>query len=79
MSRDPDPDRDTALLYALEYARDTFRKTAHIYVATTSIEALLVIEKGQKVRDGREVAHKIADAVLENEERRLPSDSLSHS
>jgi len=26
----------TAILYALEHARDTLRKTAHVYVATTS-------------------------------------------
>lgn len=57
----------TAILYALEHAKDTLRKTAHVYVAITSIEALSAIEKGQKVRCGREVVHKIADAVLEME------------
>lgn len=57
----------TAILYAIGHARDTLRKTAHVYVATTSKEALSAIEKGQKVRCGREVVHKIADAVLEME------------
>jgi ribonuclease HI len=56
-----------AILYALEHARDTLRKTAHVYVATTSREALSAIEKGQTVGCGREVVHKIADAVLEME------------
>ncbi|KAL1581657.1 hypothetical protein WHR41_09670 [Cladosporium halotolerans] len=55
----------TAILYAIEHARDTLRKTAHVYVATTSKEALSAIEKGQKVGCGREVAHN--DAVLEME------------
>jgi hypothetical protein len=45
----------------------TLRKTAHVCVASTSREALSAIEKGQKVRCGREVVHKIADAVLEME------------
>jgi hypothetical protein len=57
----------TAMLYALEHARDTLRKTAHVYVATTSREALAAIEKGHRVGCGREVVHKIADAVLEME------------
>lgn len=57
----------TAILYAIEHARDTLRKTAHVYVATTSKEALSAMEKGQKVRCGREVVHKIADALLEME------------
>lgn len=57
----------TAILYAVEHARDTLRKTAHVYVATTSREALSAIEKGQRGRCGREVVHKIADAVLEME------------
>lgn len=55
----------TAILYAIEHARDTLRKSAHVYMATTSREALSAIEKGQKVRCGREVVRKIADAVLE--------------
>lgn len=38
-----------------------------VYVATTSKEALSAMEKGQKVRCGREVVHKIADALLEME------------
>lgn len=46
---------------------DTLRKTAHVYVAARSREALSVIEKGQRVGCGREVVHKIADAVLEME------------
>jgi len=45
----------TAMMYALERARDTLRKTAHVYVATTSREALSAIEKGHKVGGGREV------------------------
>ncbi|KAL1581903.1 hypothetical protein WHR41_09480 [Cladosporium halotolerans] len=57
----------TAILYALEHARDTLRKTAHVYVATTSREALSAIEKGHNVGCGREVVPKIADAVLEME------------
>jgi ribonuclease HI len=57
----------TAILYALERARDTLRKTAHVYVATTSREALSAIEKGQRVGCGREMVHKIADAVFEME------------
>jgi ribonuclease HI len=57
----------TAILYALEHARDTLRKTAHVYVATTSREALSAIEKGHKVGRGREVVHEIADAILEME------------
>lgn len=57
----------TAILNALEHARDTLRKTAHVYIATTNREALIAIEKGQKVRCGREVVHKIAGAVLEME------------
>ena len=57
----------TAILYALEHARDTLRKTAHVYVATKSKEALSAIEKGHKVGCGREVVHKTADAVLEME------------
>jgi ribonuclease HI len=57
----------TAILYALEHARDTLRKTAHVYVATKSKEALSAIAKGHKVGCGREVVHKIADAVLEME------------
>ena len=57
----------TAIRYAIEHARDTLRKSAHVYVATTNIEALLAIEKGEKVRCGREVVHKIADAILEME------------
>jgi ribonuclease HI len=44
----------TAMLYALEHARDTLCKTAHVYVATTSREALSAIEKGHKVGYGRE-------------------------
>jgi len=42
-----------ARLYALKHVRDTVRKTAHVYVATTSREALSAIEKGQRVRVGR--------------------------
>lgn len=42
----------TAVRYAIEYARDKLRKTAHVYVATTSREALSTIEKAQKVRCG---------------------------
>jgi hypothetical protein len=66
----------TATLYALEHARDTLRKTAHVYVARTSIDALSAIEKGHKVRCGREVVPMIANAILEMES---PSDSLSRS
>ena len=51
-------------MYALEHARDTLRKTAYVYVATASREALSAIEKGNRVRCGREVVPKIADAVL---------------
>ena len=57
----------TAILYALEHARDTLRKTAHVYVANTNKEALSAIEKGHTSERGREVAHKIADAVLKIE------------
>jgi ribonuclease HI len=57
----------TAIRYAIEHARDTLRKTTHVYVATTSKEALPAIKKGQKVRCGREVVHEIVDAVLEME------------
>jgi ribonuclease HI len=57
----------TAILYATEHARDTIRKTACVYVETMSREALSAIEKGQRVRCGREVVHKIADVVLEME------------
>jgi len=57
----------TAILYALGHARDTLRKTAHVYVATTSKDALSAIEKGHSVGCGREVVHKIADAALEIE------------
>jgi hypothetical protein len=56
-----------AVLYALRHARDTIRKTAHVYVATTSREAPSAIEKGHKVGGGREVVPKVADAVLEME------------
>ena len=56
-----------AILYTLEHARDTLRKTAHVYVATTSREALSAIKKGHKVGCGREEVPKIADAVLEME------------
>jgi hypothetical protein len=59
-------DRHT-VLYALQHARDTLRKTAHVYVATTSGEAPSSIEKGHKVGGGREVVPKVADAVLEME------------
>lgn len=57
----------TGILYALEHARDILRKTAHVYVATTSREALTAIQKGHKVKSGREVCRKIADAFLEME------------
>jgi ribonuclease HI len=57
----------TAILYALQHARDTLRKTAHVYIATTSREALSAIEKGHKVGGGREVVPKVANAVLEME------------
>jgi ribonuclease HI len=57
----------TAILYALGHARDMLRKTAHVYVATTSKEVLSAIEKGHKMGCGREVVLKIADAVLEIE------------
>ena len=54
-----------AILYALEHARGTLRKTAHVYVATTSREPLSAIEKGHRVWCGREIVHKIADTILE--------------
>ena len=54
----------TAILYALKHARGTLRKTAYVYVATTSKDALSAIDKGHKVGCGREVVHKIADVVL---------------
>jgi ribonuclease HI len=54
----------TSILYALEHARDTLRKTAQVYVATTSREALPAIEKGHKVGCGRELVPKVADTVL---------------
>lgn len=38
--------------------------SAHISAAITNREARSAIEKGQKVECGREVVHKIADAVL---------------
>jgi hypothetical protein len=57
----------TVILYALKHARETLRKTAHVYVAITSREALSAIEKGQRVGCGREVVHKVADTVLEME------------
>jgi ribonuclease HI len=55
----------TAILYALEHARDTVCKTAHVYVATSSREALSAFGKGHKVGCGRQVVPKIADSVLE--------------
>jgi hypothetical protein len=42
----------TAILYALEHGMDTLRKTAHIYVATTSRDALSAIEKRHSVGVG---------------------------
>ncbi|OQN95262.1 hypothetical protein B0A48_18586 [Cryoendolithus antarcticus] len=57
----------TAELYALEHARDALRKTARVYVAIMSREAPPAIEKGHKVRGGREVVHKITDTILEME------------
>lgn len=55
----------TTILYALEHAGDTLRKTAYVYVATKSKEALSGIEKWQRVGYGREVVPNFADAVLE--------------
>jgi type II secretory pathway component HofQ len=43
------------------------RKAAHVYVATTSREALAAIEKGHKVRCRRSVVQNIANAVLKME------------
>jgi ribonuclease HI len=57
----------TAIFYALEHVMGTLCETAHVYVATTSREALSAIEKGHKVGCRREVVHKIVDAVLEME------------
>jgi hypothetical protein len=57
----------TAILYALECARETLRKLTHAYVATTSRGTLSAFEKDQRVGCGREVVHEIADAVLEME------------
>lgn len=56
----------TAIPYVLKHARDSIRKTAHVY-ATTNKEALSAIEKGHRVGRGRKVVDKIADAVLEIE------------
>ena len=53
----------TATLYVIEHAHATLRKTARVYVATIIEAALSAVEKGQKVRCGREVVHKIADTV----------------
>ena len=69
----------TATLYALEHARDTLRKTSHVYVATMNREALSAIAKGQEVGCGREVVDKIVDAHPRNGERRPLNDSLSRS
>ena len=55
----------TTILYALERAGDTLRKTAYVYIATKSKEALSGIEKWQRVGSGREVVPNFADAVLE--------------
>lgn len=53
----------TAILYALEHASDTLRKTSPVYVATKSKEALSATEKGQRVGYRREAVPKMADAV----------------
>jgi hypothetical protein len=60
-------DELTAMLCVLEHARKILRKTAYVYVATTSREALSAIEKAHKVICGRKNVHKPADAVLEME------------
>jgi ribonuclease HI len=57
----------TAIPYTLEHARDTLCKTTHVYIATTSREALSAIEKAHKAGCGREVVPKVANAVLETE------------
>lgn len=38
----------TVILYALEHARDTLRKTAHVHAAATSRASLSAIEKGHQ-------------------------------
>lgn len=40
----------TAIRYALQHARETLRKMVHVYIATTSREALATIEKATKSR-----------------------------
>ena len=56
-----------AILYAIEHSKNTLRETVHVYVATTSREALSAIEKGHMVGYGRGVVRKLADALLESE------------
>jgi hypothetical protein len=57
----------TAVAYAFVHTSDTLRKTARVYVATTSRDVLSTVEGGHKVGCGRGVGHKIAEAVLEME------------
>jgi hypothetical protein len=53
--------------YALLHARNTIRKAAHIYVATTSRDALTAIRQDREATKGQETLHKIADAVRDLE------------
>jgi ribonuclease HI len=53
----------TGIWYALQHARNTIRKTAHIYVATTSLDAIAAIQRGQNATRGRESLQRIGDAV----------------
>jgi len=55
------------ILYALQHARRTIGKTAHVYVATASREALTAIQEGQVGRKGRETLHKVADGIRDLE------------
>jgi len=55
----------TVLWYALQHARKTIRKSAHVYVATANRDALAAIRKGVHATAGRETLHKLAEAVLD--------------
>lgn len=52
-----------AILYATQHANSVLRKTTHLYIATTSKDALEAIERGYSAKRGREVLHKLADTV----------------
>lgn len=57
----------TGIWYALQHARRTIRKSAHVYVATANRGALIAIQKGHDATSGGETRHKVAETVLELE------------